>query len=205
MQRELMSQEQPMEAGMEAGPMESGPMESGPMEGDAIEADDDAIFQQMTAKLLDYIFDKGEEAISGKLKGASDLGEEIGMTTFTLVSEASRQAEEAGKDIDMDIIFGVATHVIDALIELADALGLQPDENAIREDAMIVAVQSYVQSMPPDSEQAEAAQMMLAEMAGDIPEAEAMLSRAGQRHGVDPFAPPPEPQGQTPIQMMEAP
>lgn len=181
--------------------------DAGMMQGEQPEpqegGDDDALFQQITASLMDYIFDKGEEAISGKLKGASDLGEEIGMTTFSLLTEAMNQAERSGKELSPEIMFGVATHIIDALIELAEALQLEPDAEAIREDAIIVAVQAYLQSLPPDSEEAEAAKMMLAEMSGDIPEAEAMISRAGQRHGVDPFAEEPPPEGQTPIQMME--
>lgn len=152
---------------------------------------DEQEFEHILAGLLDYVYGKGLAGIEKQIKAAKkDVAEAIGRITFTLVSEASKQAQQAGKDIGMDVMFGVATEVIDSLIRMAEKLGKDIDPDETREDAMMVALQTFLMTTKGDPEKQEIAQQLLAEMAaeGDTDMAASELQRMGQRAGVDPFA-----------------
>jgi len=129
---------------------------------------DEALFEEISAGLITYIFGKGEQSISKQLMESQELGDTIGQVTMTLVKEGMDQAGSAGKELDMDIIFGVATEVIDSLIQLADALGLEIGEvEQLQSHSLIAAVNAYIMTANPSPEEREAAMFMLEQMEQD--------------------------------------
>ena len=168
---------------------------------------DQDTFENMVAGLTEFIFGKGKQGIVDQLRASKDIPQTIGEIAFSLLTEAGKQAEESSTDIDMDILLGVASEVIDSLIRMVDALKIDaPEDDAIREQAMIVAVQSYLSTAKPGSDEQEAAKQVLMQMqsSGTVDEGAAQLKEMGARRGVDPFAEqaPPEqaPPEQTPPQ-----
>lgn len=146
-------------------------------------------FELILAGLLEFIVGKGRAGIEKQIKESKDVPQVVGQITYTLIEEASKQAQQAGQELDMDVLFGVAAEVIDSLLRMADKLGKDIDPEAAREEAMMSALQAYLMTAKADPEQQEIARQMLAEMQaqGDTEVAAAELQRMGQRAGVDPF------------------
>lgn len=158
-----------------------------------IEIDEEtATYEQMVGGLLKHIFGPAEKGILNQLKQSENLAQDIGAMTYTLVNEAAQQGEQAGREMTLDILMGVATEVIDSLMMMAEAAGLidDPEDEAMKEDAMMMAVKSYLMNAEPGSEEQEAAKQMLRAMKdeGMFAEAEQTIAAMGARHGVDPFA-----------------
>jgi uncharacterized protein with beta-barrel porin domain len=179
---------------MQAAPPQAAPMQSAPMQ-EAPEAapspDETDTFENMVAGLIEHMYGPAEAGILKQLKAAKNPAKEAGNITMLMVQEAASQAEAAGREFDMDMLLGVATEVIDSLLKMAQAAKVKiADEEDFRSEALFSAVQAYVASKPPGSEEQEAAKAMLAEMQanGMVDEGAAELQRLGQKHGVDPFA-----------------
>jgi hypothetical protein len=197
----MMMQQTPQEAPQQPpqGPpmmQEQGPMpppmagpQSAPVDGDD-NPQAEQQFETILAGLLEFIVGKGSAGIEKQLKDAKNVPEAIGQITFTLIEEASQQAQQAQQELDMDVLFGVAAEVIDSLIRVAQKLGKDIQTEEAREEAMMSALQAFLMTSKADPEQQEIAKQMLAEMAaeGDTDMAAAELQRMGQRAGVDPFA-----------------
>lgn len=154
---------------------------------------DQQLFENMVAGITEFMFGKGKGDIANQLAGSKELSQTIGEIAFTLVQSAVEQVKQAGQEqaMDMDLLFGVAAETIDSLIRMVQALHLQAKpENELREQAMIVAVQSYLQTAKPGSDEQAAAQQMLAQMHanGTTDQAAQELQGIGERAGVDPFA-----------------
>lgn len=161
--------------------------------------DDTEVAEEMIAGLTRHIFGAGEQGIIARLKeGASDLPNTIGTLAYTLIEEGARQATEAGRQFDMDTLLEVAAKIIDDLLELSEAVGLidNADDDTMREDSLMAAVQAYAMNNESSPEQQEAAAQQLAQMQedGTYDEGVATIAEMGKRRGVDPFAddlPPP--------------
>jgi hypothetical protein len=154
------------EGGDQMPPEAAPPMRGAPQNG-APESDE-ALFEEITAGLTEHIFGKGEQGISQQLLEAQDLGDTIGAITMSLVTEGMRQASEAGNELDIDIILGVATEVIDNLIQLADALGVEIQNlEELQKHSLIAAVNDYIMTANPSPEEREAAMFMLQQFEAD--------------------------------------
>lgn len=155
--------------------------------GDGVET-----FETMVAGVREYLFGEAEQRVRDQLRKAQDLPREIGALTMTMCVEGSRQAQEAGVEVDMDIILGLATEVIDDLLAIAEAMGLieSADDDGLREDSLLAAVEAYLATSNAGPEEREAAMQMLAQMQGDgsMAEAAGTLAERGGARGVDPFA-----------------
>lgn len=155
------------------------------------EADPDTqTFEAMVSGLRDHIFGKGEQGIVERLKEASgtNLVQALGEITFALVHEAAKQAEEAGRYLDMDILMGVATEVLDDLADLCNASGISvTDQN--KQDALLVSSRLYSQTVDPSDENREAAKADLAEQkrSGEVDRAVEYIQKRGMEEGADPF------------------
>jgi hypothetical protein len=149
-------------------------------------------FETMVAGLKQHIFGPAEKGILDALKASQNIAKDVGAMALTLVQTAAEQAEQAGREYDLDMIMGVATEVIDDILELAEAAGIVEDskDEALLEDSLFSAVEAYAQTVEPNSEEAEAAAQMLQQMAdeGMVGEAESVIANMGARQGVDPFA-----------------
>ncbi len=153
---------------------------------------DTETFEAMVAGLNRHIFGAAEADILRALRESQDIASDVGMMALTLVQTAAEQAEQAGREFDVDMLIGVATEVIDSLLEMAEAAKLIEDakDEELLEDALFAAVQAYATTAEPNSDEAEAAQQMLQQMADDgmLDEAQGVVAKMGARHGVDPFA-----------------
>lgn len=156
-----------------------------------IDADAQTV-EEMSAGLIKHIFGKGEQGIREKLRTAQDIPREVGALAFTLVDAGADQAEKAGREFDIDMLMGVATEVIDSLLQMVEAMGLieSADDDDLREESLMYAIEAYIATGQPSPEDIEAAKMMLSQMAdsGDVDEAERQISAMGQKRGMDPFA-----------------
>lgn len=151
------------------------------------------LYEDMVAGITEFLFGKGKGDIANQLANAQEMSQTIGEIAFTLVQSAAEQVKGAGQDglMDMDMLFGVTAETIDSLIRMVEALKIEAaPADQLREQAMIVAVQSYLQTAQPGSEEQAAAQQMLSEMHADgtTEAGAAELQGIGERAGVDPFA-----------------
>jgi hypothetical protein len=162
------------------------------MEENAAMDPDTETFETMTAGLVKHIFGAGEKGIIEHLRKSQDLPKDIGVMAYTMTSAAAEQGKNAGKEIDLEMALGVAAEVIDSLLQVAEAMGLieSADDEAMRDDAMLAAVEAYSSSGEVSPEEQEAAQQMLAQMTddGSVDEAVATIGAIGKRRGEDPFA-----------------
>jgi len=148
-------------------------------------------YETLVAGLIKHIFGPGEEGVKKQLAQSQDLPADIGSMTFMLIDAASQQAKEAQVEIDLDMMLGAASEVIDSLLQIAEAMKLieSADDDDMREEAMMAAVNTYLTVGNPSPEDAEAAKQALAQFGDeDFAEAEEVVTRMGARRGEDPFA-----------------
>lgn len=151
-------------------------------------AQDEDTFVMLSAGLRNYVYGPGEKGIVEGLMQADDRGRVMGEMVFALVQEAAKQAEDAGRELDMDILMGVATELIDDITELLAAHGTELTDKE-REYALLYAQQLYVESYNPAPEEREAAKAQLAEFYkdGSVHQTAAYVQKRGTEEGVDPF------------------
>jgi len=148
------------------------------------------LFESMVSGLREHIFGKGNEDIVGLLKDGADISDTIGETTYTLVQSAVEQVKASGGELDLDILLGVATQVIDDLIDLAESVGIEVNRDDDPEAALYSAIQAYLMNSNPDEQERASAQQILQQMKddGDVDEAAGYIAERGRQVGVDPFA-----------------
>ena len=160
---------------------------------EAIDVDKETI-DEISGGLIKHIFGNGEQDILARLKqGAKDMPQVIGTLAFTLTEEGGKQAGDAEREVDLDMMMAVSTEIVDALMEMSEAAGLikSADDQALREDSMLVAMNAYSLTIDEDDiEGQEAAQQMLQQFSDDgtLEEGEAEVARLGAARGIDPFA-----------------
>ncbi len=146
-------------------------------------------FTVMVAGLRSHIFGKGEGGIAKAVQEADDVGRVIGELTYAMVSDAAHQLEAKGvRDLDYDMIIGVATEVIDDISELMEALGM-PINQKDREYALLYAQQLYVEQQQPSDDMRRAASQDMARLKqdGEVDQAVTYVQKAGMEAGADPF------------------
>ena len=146
-------------------------------------------FAAMVAGLRSHIFGKGEGGIAKAVQEADDVGRVIGELTYAMVSDAAHQLEAKGvRDLDYDMIIGVATEVIDDISELMEALG-RPINQQEREYALLYAQQLYVEQQKPSDDMRRAASQDLARLKqdGEVDQAVTYVQKTGVENGTDPF------------------
>lgn len=148
--------------------------------------------EEMIAGLISHIFGPAEAAMKKMIKESQDLGADIGAATLAMVKAAADQADQAGREFDMEMLLNTATEVIDALLELSEAMGKIEDaeDDDLRADALMTAVQGYLAGAQFSPEDQEAAKQLLQQLAdgGEVDEATRTISEIGARRGIDPFA-----------------
>jgi hypothetical protein len=172
-----------MAAGAPPGP------QAAPPQGEGGDMDQDT-FETMVAGLLEHLMGPAKDATVKKLRKAKNVAREAGLMVYHYVQMAATQAEDANRELDIDILLGVATEIAESLMKMAQAAKVKiADPEAFMAEAILTAVQAYVASVPPGSEEQEAAKAMLAQMQADgsVEQGAAELSRLGQKMGVDPF------------------
>lgn len=151
---------------------------------------DSVTYATMVAGLREHVFGKGEQGIMSALQGVDpkDIGRVLGEVVFALVQEAAKQAQQAGRELDMDILLGVATELIDDITELLDAHGIKLSQQD-REYALLYAQQLYVQSYNPTDDDRNAARQQLAQYKqdGSVDTAVKYVQQRGMENGTDPF------------------
>lgn len=158
------------------------------------DAVDQETFEQMVAGLLEFIHGKGRRGVMKKIEEAKDeesLAEAIGMSAYTLTHEAASQMSQKGASMDMDMLLGVATEMIDALVRMAQAMKKPiADPETLSEQALIFALNAYIQTANPSEDEKAEAMAVLQQMgaSGMLEEGAAQLQDLGARSGVDPFA-----------------
>lgn len=146
-------------------------------------------FATLVAGLRNHIFGKGEGGIVRQLAQAEDVGRVLGELTYALVSEGVHQLEAKGiREIEYDMVIGVATEVIDDISELMEAQG-KPIDQQVREYALLFAQQLYIDNQKPSDDQRKAASQDLAllKQEGDVDHAVKYVQQTGAENGADPF------------------
>lgn len=154
-------------------------------------ADQRNTYETMLAGLLNWVWGKGQADIQRQIQQATPdtLGTVIGHITYALVQQGAEQGSKAGHDIDMDMLMGVATELIESLEKMAAAMNMQFDPQAVGLQALTQALNDYADSLPDGSEAQREAQEALKQLSPeDFGDAQSTLSDIGQRNGVDPFA-----------------
>lgn len=146
-------------------------------------------FATLVAGLRNHIFGKGEGGIVRQLSQAEDVGRVLGELTFALVSEGVHQLEAKGvREIEYDMVIGVATEVIDDIAELMEAQG-KPIDQQTREYGLLFAQQLYIDNQRPSDDQRKAASQDLAMLKQDgaVDTAVKYVQQTGAENGTDPF------------------
>lgn len=152
---------------------------------------DDVTFVTMVAGLRKHIYGKGEAGIVELLSKTqpADMGRVLGEVVFSLVREAAKQATHAGRDVGVDILMGVATEVIDDIVELMDAHGVTISDND-KQFALMYAQHLYQQLLgTPSEDDRNAAKQALAQSRqdGTLDTAVSYVQQKGMENGTDPF------------------
>lgn len=149
---------------------------------------DTQTFVMMVAGLREHVFGKGEAGIMRAMTQADDRGRVLGEIVFALVQEAAKQAKMAGNDLDMDILMGVATELIDDITELLAAHGITLQQKE-REYGLLYAQQLYVENYNPSPDDRNAAKQQLAQYQqdGSLDTAVKYVQQRGTEEGTDPF------------------
>ena len=149
---------------------------------------DEQTYTMLVAGLRTHIFGKGEAGIVKAITNADQIGRVVGEVVFALVKEAATQASKANRDLDLDILMGVATEVIDDITELMAGHGVEISEKD-REFALMYAQQLYVESSDPTDDDREAAKSLLRDLKqdGSVDQAVSYVQQRGAEEGVDPF------------------
>lgn len=164
-----------------------------PADGEAPAPEEQDTFDTMVAGIREHLFSEPvEKGVREQLRAASDIAREMGAITMVLCMEAGRQAQEVGAPVETDMLIGLATEIIDDLLMIAEAMGLieSAEDDGLREEALMHAVNAYLQQANPTEDERGAAMQMLEMMMGDgeVDEAAGELQRMGAARGVDPMA-----------------
>lgn len=156
----------------------------------------EATVEKAYAGITNHIFGEGEEGIVQRMRESeANIAEAVGTIAFAYVSETIRQGESSGMELGQDELLGIATLVIDNLLQLAESYDLIPsaDDDKLRNESMKVAMEAYVMSAEDGEnspEEREAARQMLEQMANEglVDEAARTIGAMGEEQGIDPFA-----------------
>ena len=154
-------------------------------------ASEEQVFERLSDAVSDYIHGDGRDAIvAGLAESTESLDGTIGAMTYEIVHQTAEQIEGPEADVvDMDMLFGLATETIDYLIEVAHAMNLPTgDDDDLRADSLIKAVELHMATVQDDPEEVAAAQEMLAVLMedGTFDEGSAYVNQRLQKEGVDP-------------------
>lgn len=153
------------------------------------QADPDAdTFVTIVAGLREHVFGKGEAGIVRAIQQADDRGRVLGEVVFALMQEAATQAEQAGRELDMNILMGAATELIDDISELMLAYDIDLTDKE-RESALLYANQLYMDTYQPSPEDQQIAKQQLAQFyqEGAVHQTAAYVQKRGMESGADPF------------------
>lgn len=156
-------------------------------------ADQQKLYETLLAGLLEWVWGKGKPDIQRQIQQATPdtLATVIGHVTYALVQQGAEQAHQTKNDdgMDMDMLLGIATEVIESLMKMAAAMNLQFDAKAVSLQALTQALNDYAESLPDGSQAQQQAQEALKELSqDDMNQAAGTLNEIGQSNGVDPFA-----------------
>jgi len=152
--------------------------------------DERKTYETLLAGLLDFVWGQGQADIQRQLQQATKdtLATIIGHITFALVQQGADQAEKVGKHLSMDMLFGVATEMIESLEKMAGALNIPFDAKAVGLQALVQALNDYAESLPPGSAAQQEAKDALKQFGQqNIDDAAGTVQQIGQANGVDPF------------------
>lgn len=155
-------------------------------------ADPQKLYETLLAGLLDWVWGKGRPDIQRQIQQATPdtLATIIGHITYALVQQGAEQAHQTKNDagMDMDMLMGIATEIIESLEKMAAAMNLQFDAQAVSLQALTQALNDYAESLPDGSDAQQEAKDALAQYSQqDMDDAAGTLNDIGSRNGVDPF------------------
>jgi hypothetical protein len=185
-----------------ADPMMAGamPPQAAPPQGAAVDpaadpnaagADETEIFETIVAGLTEHMYGKAMKGIVKTLRDSKNPARDAGTIAFQYVQTAAKQTQAAGHEVDLDMLLGVATEVIESLMKMAQAAKVKiKAPKQFMTEALFTAIQAYLSTVEPGSEESEAAKGMLAEMQanGTVRQGAQALQELGAEAGVDPFA-----------------
>lgn len=154
-------------------------------------ADQNKLFQQMLAGLLQWIWGKGMPDIQHQLQGATDgtLPVVIGHIAFALIQEGVDQGEKAGHTFDTDMLMGIATELIESLTKMAAGMNMQFNAKALSLRALVQVLSDYADTLPPGSDAQQQAKEAMQELGqSGVQQGADALKQIGAENGVDPFA-----------------
>jgi len=173
-------------------------------------ADQQKLFETLLAGLLEWVWGKGKPDIQRQIQQATPdtLATVIGHITYALVQQGAEQAHQTNNDdgMDMDMLMGIATEIIESLEKMAAAMNMQFDAQAVSLQALTQALNDYAESLPDGSNAQQEAKDALAQFSQqDMDGAAGTLNEIGSRNGVDPFGQAKQAQGAPPPQQEAAP
>jgi len=125
-----------------------------------------ALVDSLVSQVERHIHGRGRDEILQKLE-QNPTADTVAEVTHTTIMDIDTQAAQRGAPIEIDVIIGVATEIIDMLIEIMDAMGIQTNPDELREESLIKVAILHGESVEGDPEQKAASEAVLAALVED--------------------------------------
>ena len=125
-----------------------------------------ALVDKLVSQVERHIHGRGRDEILQKLE-QNPTADTVAEVTHTTIMDIDTQAAQRGAPLDIEVLLGVATEIIDMLIEIMDAMGIQAVADELREESLIKVALLHMKTVEGDPEQVAAAEEMLATLVQD--------------------------------------
>lgn len=145
--------------------------------GEGISPEEQDILDSIVASGLEYFYGDNraslEQLLSKPQEGANDsVPERVAQAVYRVLMPASQEIQQQGVEVDIGLMFGAATELIDALFEMAIALGVAEGTEDEKAAALFAIVQLHMADSESTPESRAAAQEALQELMDDPDSAE---------------------------------
>lgn len=165
------------------------PTENAALKAEGPEAD---FINSMVAEAVDYVHGENRDKVVELLAKSDDTSGTIGAITYKLTRGLIEKHKKAGLalDIEMDTALGVATEIIDMLMEVQERVQEDHsyDPQKIREDALLHVMTQHSETLSDDDVSRQDAAVMLRGMmqGGEVDQAFDYVNKRAKAEGINP-------------------
>lgn len=120
----------------------------------------------LTKQVEQHLHGRAREQILQKIE-QSPTADTLAGIVYELIMLMDQQSGQRGAPLQVEVLMAVATETIDMLIEIMDAMGIDPNVDEMREETLIKLLLLHMQQVENDPEEKAAAEELLAELTAD--------------------------------------
>lgn len=169
-------------------------MQPPPAENESLKAEgpESDFINALVAEAVDYVHVQNRDKIVELIGKSDDTAGTMGAITYKLTRGLIEKHKKQGLslDIEMDTAMGVATEVIDMLMEIQERVETDTPINAqkTREDALLNVMMQHAETLSDDDVSREDAAVMLRGMmqGGEVDQAFGYVNKRAEEEGINP-------------------